>query len=307
MMTTRSKALAMVALIGAAGAAASLAPADGAASADPYANLPSTLQLTGVVRDFKGRAETGGHPDFELTPSGGYGHYMQMVADQLDSAGKPAWRGAGNKVSSQWRDAAGRNRISNKSYISAKAGDVAGAMSSSTGGAATSSERFAQWYRDVPGVNVSRNLAITLVRQPGTNMYTFNDRTDAMYQGRNGFFPINGELLGNFGSTGKNFHFTYEISTTFIYERGKGQVFTFTGDDDVWVFVDGKLVIDLGGVHGATTQSIEMDRLNWLVDGREYSLKVFQAERHTTESNFRIDTTMRLRNVEPPTTTALFD
>jgi fibro-slime domain-containing protein len=308
MNPTRSKVLGVLALVVAAGGAAGLAGADGAAGPtnDPYANLPGTISLNGVIRDFRAAGQTGGHPDFELNPSGGFGHYVGLVQDQLDSQGKPVFASAGYKVSSQWRDSAGRNRIRNRSYIAPQSGDVNGAQSSSTGGCATNADRMAQWFRDVPGVNLSRNLALTLVRQPNSNVYTFNDRTDAMYANRGGFFPVNGELYGNYTSD-KNFHFTYELATTFVYQSGQGQVFTFTGDDDVWVFIDGKLVIDLGGIHGATSQTIELDRLTWLQSGHEYDLRFFFAERHTTQSNFRIDTTMFLRTIDPPSTSSLFD
>lgn len=157
--------------------------------------------------------------------------------------------------------------------------------------------------------STSRRTSRSPSRQTNSNVYSFNDKTDSHYSSLNGFFPINADLFGNSGGStpNQNFHFTFEVSTEFIYEKGKGQVFTFTGDDDVWVFIDGKLVIDLGGVHSAIDQSINLDRLAWLEDGKSYELKVFQAERHRTQSNFRIDTTMVLKSVEPPATTVLFD
>ncbi|HEY0133643.1 MAG TPA: fibro-slime domain-containing protein, partial [Nannocystis sp.] len=70
-----------------------------------------------------------------------------------------------------------------------------------------------------------------------------------------------------------------------------GETFTFTGDDDVWVFINKKLVIDLGGVHGNTGGNVALDTLG-LSMGNTYTLDVFHAERHTVQSNFRIDTTI---------------
>jgi fibro-slime domain-containing protein len=288
-----------------AGMASTTAPAT--PPDDAYAQLPSTLTLTGVVRDFKELSVAGGHPDFELNPSGGGNLFNNMVQDDLDSDGKPAFRSAGYKVTRDWKDAAGRVIMSPRSYIAAKQGDVAGAQATTTGGALTSSDRFYQWFRDVPGVNLSRQLSLTLQRQPNTNTYTFDDRTDPAFSTLGGFFPINGELFGNSRGENKNFHFTFELATEFVFRRGQGQVFTFTGDDDVWVFIDNKLVIDLGGIHGAKSQSIELDRLTWLQDGLVYSLKFFFAERHRTRSNFRMDTTINLRTAELPTTSAVHD
>ncbi len=312
MKLMNSKAIAAGGLLFAAGFAAVLSapqPAEALPMTDAYANLPASLTLQGTVRDFREKTAVGGHPDFEQQPGGGFGHYMRIVQDQVGSDGKPVFRSRGQKVSTNWRDAQGRNRIENKAYIESRSGDTNGAVSSTIGNAILDADRLGQWFRDVPGVNMSRSLSLTLNRNPGTNVYTFNSATDPQYQGRGGFFPINGELFGNSGGStpNQNFHFTYELETEFLYKRNTGQVFTFTGDDDVWVFIDGKLVIDLGGVHSAISQSINLDRLAWLQDNRVYKLQFFFAERHRTQSNFRIDTTIQLRSVAPPTMSKPFD
>lgn len=276
---------------------------------DPFSALPNTLNLNAVIRDFKGIDQTGGHADFERNPSGGFGQFGQMVNDDLDSSGKPTFKSAGRKITTTWKDSASRNRIDPRSYIQARTNDRNGAIATTTGGQLHGSAQFAQWYRDVPGVNASKQLALTLRRNANTNVYTFVDTADTFYTARGGFFPINGELLGNSGGStpNTNFHFTTEIDTEFVYERNTGQVFTFTGDDDVWVYIDNKLVVDIGGIHSSVTQTIELDRLGWLTTGGSYRLKIFHAERHRTQSNFRIDTTIRLRTVQQPATTGLYD
>jgi len=61
------------------------------------------------------------------------------------------------------------------------------------------------------------------------------------------------------------------------------------------VFVNGKLALDLGGVHGAQEDTIDFDAQAGalgITPGNTYALDVFHAERHTSESNFRIETSI---------------
>lgn len=295
-------------ILAAPGAASGRPDAGAGAGNSPnvnFSNLPTELVLTGVVRDFKGAAQAGGHADFEITPRGGYAHYMGNVAEYLDADNKPVYQGGGKKVSSQWRDAAGRPI--HPSLFNAQLGDRAGAYTGTAdSGGITSGDTFRQWFRDVPDKNMSAPLSITLKRTEGSNVYIFDDRTDATFAGRGGFFPIDNSMFGNF-SNGKNFHFTYELATEFIYQPGQGQIFTFRGDDDVWVFINGKQVIDIGGIHSAVEQTVALDRLANLVPNGRNTLHFFFAERHTTQSNFRIETTINLRNAELPNTSKLYD
>lgn len=281
--------------------------AQGRQSSDPYANLPAELNLTGICRDFKWASESGGHADFEVVPRGGYGHYAGNLEANLDRDKKPVFKGGGKKVSAQWRDSARRN-INPASY-NASLGDTAGSWTGTADpGAIASASSFAQWFRDVPGLNMSKEIPIVLKRQANSNLYVFDDRTDPVYATRGGFFPINNDLLGNPSRQTKNFGFTFELATEFIYKPNEGQAFTFIGDDDVWVFINGRLVIDIGGVHGALSQTVQLDRLgDLMVPNGKNTLVLFFAERHTTQSNCRIETTINLRPATLPNTSSLFD
>lgn len=265
---------------------------------------PEVVQLTGIVRDFRERTVPGGHPDFERVPSHGFAHYAGNVSPLLGSESKPVFAGGGNRVATAWRDSANR-KICHLVYNPAL-GDIAGAWGPASSGGIQSASSFDQWFRDVPGTNMSAPLTLNLVRG-ADGSYVFDDKLDPLYIERNGFFPIDNQLFGNSaGSPNHNFHFTFELHTLFTYDAQANQVFKFTGDDDVWVFVDGKMVIDLGGVHPAHEQFIELNRLN-LIDGQQYTLDFFFAERHRVQSNFRIHTNLVLSVPFTPSVTSAYD
>lgn len=146
---------------------------------------------------------------------------------------------------------------------------------------------FDNWYTR-PTDSVTYNITLD-ESSPGSGVYTYNN---------NNFFPINGQLFGDEGY-GQNFHFTYAIHASFGYTRGSGQTFTFGGDDDVWVYFDKLLGIDLGGVHGFASSTVNLDDLFNAAGGRDsgnYGFDFFFAERHTSGSNLTISTSLLLRD-----------
>ncbi|WP_394843026.1 fibro-slime domain-containing protein [Pendulispora brunnea] len=157
----------------------------------------------------------------------------------------------------------------------------------------TDKTRFDQWYRDTPGVNVAIEYPITLEETSTPGHYRFAP---------NQFYPVDGKGWGNApanssGNRPHNYGFTTEVHLTFVY-RG-GEVFTFDGDDDLWLFINKKLVIDLGGLHPARNGSVRVDDLHLTV-GQRYPMDLFHAERHTDLSNFVVDTTIECVDNEPP-------
>ncbi len=124
------------------------------------------------------------------------------------------------------------------------------------------------------------SLPFRLVTGPGVPPGTYE-------YSNNNFFPLDNR---GFGREGRNHNFAFTMELHWEFTKVPGLTFNFTGDDDVWAYIDGRLRMDLGGIHNARSGSFSLDTIPGLIDNQKYMLDFFYAERHTTESHIRITT-----------------
>ncbi len=106
-----------------------------------------------------------------------------------------------------------------------------------------------------------------------------------------------------------NYHFSLHAEGSFVYYRDQNLYFQFIGDDDVYFYIDGRRVMDLGADHPPAGDELYLnniaDQYGW-VDGGVYSFDMFYIERHTARANLKFSTNIKIVETETMTTKGMY-
>eukprot|EP01133_Synstelium_polycarpum_P004408 gene4408-5163_t len=156
-------------------------------------------------------------------------------------------------------------------------------------------EKFKSFFLPVEGLNknIQHDLTLKLEKandkDEGTYVIDVQEMFPIDYKGwdedpKNRIFE---DRRGDY----HNFHYCLKLNSYFTYQGT--EKFLFRGDDDVWVFINNKLAVDLGGLHSAKEGSVDLRTLG-LTIGNTYSFDFFYCERHTPDSTMRIETNIEV-------------
>ena len=159
---------------------------------------------------------------------------------------------------------------------------------------------------------VCRDISLSLDEEGFWQADFTNEEGDCNDTINPGFYPIddleyldsartvrNPKFDWNVQGCRHNYSFAMKVSAQFRYV--KGQYFEFRGDDDVWVFINNRLVVDIGGCHSPVEGGVNLDTIGKndpslkLIEGREYPFHIFFSERNATGSNFKMRTSINLQ------------
>lgn len=243
------------------------------------------FKLSPIYRDFRGYNETGT----------GDGYITQELATQY----------GGNFVAGRGHPDFERINKSEAGIVESRLGSDGKPVFKQSLQTGITRESFDMWFRDFEGIN-RRYYAIGLI---------FNRVSDGIFQySSNAYFPLDEYARpeypdvtfgkGTPGYTDHVYSFTEEFGFYLQYD-GSGSI-TISGDDDIWVFINGILAVDMGGCHTARssqvsltgvdrTQNINGREVTYkyneafdMVEGQWCSVRIFHAKRKAGYSNFSL-------------------
>ena len=281
-----------------------------------------TLNVSAVFRDF-----TDAHPDFAV----GCGTLTTgLVADMLSDSGTPQLAGDGSAGCIQSQDTFsdwytdGSDRITSVGTITLYPNDAGGYVNRY--GPNGEPWHGPEVYNNVvyggpggTGCEMCTPTAMGACFDPCTpwnnGQACCAELSQQDYDGNPLFFPVDdnpgGEMRAPakvpsqygydgwpweddvFGtSTVHNFYFTTQVVYWFEYQASQNATLDFLGDDDVWVFINGTLAVDLGAPHEPESGSVTLDTAGatrfGLKEGNVYEIRVFHAERKMEGSSFKL-------------------
>jgi fibro-slime domain-containing protein len=269
---------------------------------------PDRFVLRGTLRDLRLAIELGGHQDFPFGTTTA-APLVGLVASELDADGKPARAPASQRsartLATQFRDAS--NRPIPPILFDPSRGDIAGAYGATRASEIRSDATFAGWFRDQVGANLPMPFGIWFARCESSDSTPANPRWWYQFHA-NDFGPSHQQLFGDAlillpPNQPLNRGFTLELEGNFVYRSGKPQWLHVRSADDLWIFINGKLVVDLGGRRGVAEQFVELSRVAkvfGLSDLENCTIKIFFANRQTTLAPLQIWTNFALEETAPP-------
>lgn len=232
-------------------------------------DYPETINGS-IGNDSSQFAFSGGSTGFNSNVSGNkwFNHWTQkgggvsqgIVRDQLTSNGYPA---LSSGISA-------RNSSGNLGYLFG--------ASNSFGVSSYENLNYLFTYNSTTGYfsfDSSKNFATIKPNEnapTSTNFTVYNQPNNGTSSGSSGhpyFLPFN--TYGTSENNGANYHFGMKITTEFLMPKngqinGQDMTFSFSGDDDVWVYIDGVLILDMGGIHDSNSGRINFGNGTATVD-----------------------------------------
>lgn len=110
------------------------------------------------------------------------------------------------------------------------------------------------------------------------------------------FFPLNPNKNFNINPINnnpnkKNFLFTTKIHLNFTYKTN--QIFTFHNNNNLWIFVNNQITLNLKNIHKPKQNTIDFDTITNLLKitpNNIYTMDIFHTKQHTSNSNFHFKT-----------------